>query len=1267
MTSHGGKELIGNRYTRPWLVLRIGLLLLASLAATPARAQRVVIDGDLDEAFWRKTSSARLEPQDAGVPEALGGSVHCAIAGGYLYLGAVLPEPVGRIVARSIGKDPVWEGSEELRNEPIPRRPAFGAPEGEDYVRFTLRVHRENEWMVQVGPLGAYSVNWKWTGESGWSRSDPAQRDRFLVASRIEERGWNVEAAIPLDQIGSPRPEEIELTVLRNRALRPGTARETWAWPKDLKAGAAVPLVTGEQSTPSPVLEARWLGNPEPPLEIGFRKSLPALEESWSDPAWQGVPSWSLRRNEAAARLPRLPTEVKLIHDGHTLAILARCLESDDPLKVWHEYGRCQEMAKCNEPGSYLAQSEDRDGDISGDDSFQVYLATSGSYYVQYAINPLGNVLDAWGHQGSARLSEPHRQWNSPVRSRAWKGQGAWMVRFDLPLDYISKALGEERTPEDWRILLMRFRPGRDGEPQEVSTLPVTQTTTPFCPARYRRMRLVASDPSTVPIPISSDEKGSLGSLPGRVYSDEQRRQMGLPGMLDQYIRDRVRTMLEKEKNDWEKVHSVSDWEHFRDPRLQSLRKALGKFPATCPLETRVSSEYRGQGYRRQNLLFQSQPGIWVTANLYLPAEPREQMPGIIILHSLHAPKSQFELQDMGMIWARAGCAVLIIDQVGYGERSTTYPWDRDYFHSRTVEGEQLYLVGSSLLTWMVWDAIRGIDLLCERPDVNQQAIIVLGAVAGGGEPAGFAAAIDPRVAAVVPFSFGEAAPATARFIPAKNQWPLDLADPGLYDSDTTRDIRLNIVDQFLEWFVCASVAPRRFIYSFEVGWKVEDLPAWARYRKVFGLYDALDNLADAHGFGPMPGPGEAWNIGPAQRRRLYPTLQRWFGIPPPLLRETDANDNHTPETELCRRPAADLGVLTPEITSQIHMKALNEAAREQGQADVALVREKLATLAAVGRRKWLQTKWAEKLGNLDFNPRPAAKLEWTRQTANAKAEALALEIEPGITVPMLLLRPTLNPQRRQSVVVAVSEDGKELFLAERAVQIEDLLKAGTAVCLPDLRGTGETTPDFRRDPDGDEGMKANTVLMMGETLVGERLRDLRTVLAYLENRSDIDPQRIGLWGDSFWPSNPGHLVIDELPEWQIGPEIQSHAEPLGGLLALLGALYDDHVRTIAVHRGLVSFASLLDSNFSYVPQDVVVPGVLEVGDIADVAASLAPRALMIRGAVDGQDRLVPDAGLHHDLQAVFGAYEKVSPSALSIQATEGAAPISAWFLDHWQ
>jgi len=35
-----------------------------------------------------------------------------------------------------------------------------------------------------------------------------------------------------------------------------------------------------------------------------------------------------------------------------------------------------------------------------------------------------------------------------------------------------------------------------------------------------------------------------------------------------------------------------------------------------------------------------------------------------VIVHSLHWPRTQFELQDMGILWARSGCAVLVMDQL---------------------------------------------------------------------------------------------------------------------------------------------------------------------------------------------------------------------------------------------------------------------------------------------------------------------------------------------------------------------------------------------------------------------------------------------------------------------------------------------------------------------------------------------------------------------------------------------------------------------------
>ena len=121
---------------------------------------------------------------------------------------------------------------------------------------------------------------------------------------------------------------------------------------------------------------------------------------------------------------------------------------------------------------------------------------------------------------------------------------------------------------------------------------------------------------------------------------------------------------------------------------------------------------------------------MWVTANLYRPEPLRESMPGILLCHSHHNPKTQGELQDMGMTWARLGCMVLVMDQLGHGERrqhpfvsaqsySGQFPVGRQDYHFRYNTGIQLHLIGDSLVGWMVWDLWRGVDLLLSRQGID--------------------------------------------------------------------------------------------------------------------------------------------------------------------------------------------------------------------------------------------------------------------------------------------------------------------------------------------------------------------------------------------------------------------------------------------------------------------------------------------------------------------------------------------------------------------
>src|SRR5262249_30231382 len=147
----------------------------------------------------------------------------------------------------------------------------------------------------------------------------------------------------------------------------------------------------------------------------------------------------------------------------------------------------------------------------------------------------------------------------------------------------------------------------------------------------------------------------------------------------------------------------------------------------------------------------------------------------------------------------------------------------------------QLQLIGESLIGWMVHDLARGLDLLLARPGIDKDRIIVLGSVAGGGDPAAVLAALDPRGKAVVPFNFGGPQPDYP--VPADAE--SDYYYFGMPDWESTRCLKWGARDGFAQWLIVASVAPRRLIYAHEFAWDQHRDPVWPRLQRVFEWYGA--------------------------------------------------------------------------------------------------------------------------------------------------------------------------------------------------------------------------------------------------------------------------------------------------------------------------------------------------------------------------------------------------------------------------------------------
>jgi cephalosporin-C deacetylase-like acetyl esterase len=766
--------------------------------------------------------------------------------------------------------------------------------------------------------------------------------------------------------------------------------------------------------------------------------------------------------------------------------------------------------------------------------------------------------------------------------------------------------------------------------------------------------------PGLAPLAVADDAAGLRKIVP-EVIGVEQRRMAA--GMIERDIRRRTAEVNARNREAWYRIRTRAQWEQYRDERIERLRRSLGEFPPPPEkLAMRTTGVVNGDGFTIENLVYESRPGQWVPGNLYVPNPPRPSMPGLLLAHAHHRDKPQEELQDMGMTWAGAGCLVLVIDKVGYGERRAhpfsrpedfpkPYLVSRQDYHFRYDSGVQLQLLGDSLMGWMVWDLRRGIDLLLAREGIDPKRIILLGAVAGGGDPAAVTAALDRRVACCVPFNFGGPQPETPFPFPDDAETSFNYLGDTYWDS--TRGLSLGGRDDFLHWVIVASIAPRRLIHAHEFSWDRERDPVWKRYQKIWGeFYGAADNLGYAHGKGLLtlhpPEASHCTNIGKFHRRMIHPLFERWFGI-----KVTEQDEYHAP------RPPAQLVCLTDKARQELQPKSLTELMTKLGQERVEKARSRLAGKSPAERRRLLRDVWSNLLGPV-IPARPPvvqAKSSDDQPVAGAHVERVVLEVEPGIVVPVVLLTPVKRTGQLPAVI-GLAQAGKAGFLKERADEVSALLRGGTAVILPDLRGTGETRAGDARGPESNDTNLSVHVQLFGETLLGQRLRDLRSVLAYLRTREEIDARRLALWGNSFTSPNRPDTDFRVPRRVESGPR---QPEPLGGLLALLGGVFEDDVRAVYIAGGLADYHSVLTHFAVLLPHDASVPGALTAGDLCDLAGSLAPRPLRLEALVDAQNLLLPVAALRRAYGPAVEGYTR-SREALRIEA-ERSSP-ARWLLN---
>ncbi|MCI0380841.1 MAG: hypothetical protein L0215_24935 [Gemmataceae bacterium] len=732
-----------------------------------------------------------------------------------------------------------------------------------------------------------------------------------------------------------------------------------------------------------------------------------------------------------------------------------------------------------------------------------------------------------------------------------------------------------------------------------------------------------------------------------------------VPPIQSEWMKDLRARRDEANKKDvqsWHQVLNKDHWESRKKDFMGPMRFALGvRRPTSTEPTVVVAKTIAGDGFVIENLLYESRPGVWVTANLYAPAKKQAKMPGILIIHSHHNPKTQGELQDMGMLWARLGCYVLIPDQLGHGERrqhpfadAKNYPESfkvgrQDYYFRYNVAA-QLHLIGESLIGWMAHDMMRGVDLLLSKPGINKDAIILMGSVAGGGDPAAVTAALDERITCAVPFNFGGPQPETKYPLPEYDaETPFNYLGGGSWES--TRGLRWSVLGGFPPWAIVGSIAPRKLIYGHEFAWDQRADPVWRRLRAIYTLYDADANLDFAHGRGVLQGkPPEAThcnNIGAEHRKMIYPALKYWFDIP-------------IPEKEYQNRvPAGDLQCWTPELQEKLKPAPLWQVAQALAEERLKTSRAELSKAPQEKRVRRLIEELSRRIA-----PGTAPKERGMDWKSIRIAQPMSIEFgvrSDGLANYVLLIS---RVKQKSPIMIGFAQAGIETLLKERAEVVAGVLGGGAAVCLVECRGMG-TKGEARSRTSASTSLSA-TEDMFGAPVVVRQAGDLRTLLDHIGKDSRLDGKRIALWADSFAPVNPPTRNF-AVP---LDAKLPDHAEPGAATLALLTAFVNKDVKAVYARGGLVSFRSLLRSPFLYVPHDAIVPGILTVADVEDLVAALAPRPVRLEAMVDGLNRRVEVAKIGGDFDFARAAY-KSAENRLVLQS-EASAPeaVARWLLE---
>lgn len=646
------------------------------------------------------------------------------------------------------------------------------------------------------------------------------------------------------------------------------------------------------------------------------------------------------------------------------------------------------------------------------------------------------------------------------------------------------------------------------------------------------------------------------------------------PDMLVAYIESRTNELAAKWDQVRSEIHTAADLENRNRFVREKIREMLGGFPERNPLSPVVTRVQPRAGYRVENVMFQSRPNFWVTANLYVPTSGTGPFPGIISPCGHYAAARiyeayQFLYQDL----VKSGFVVLAYDPIGQGERRQFWnpqtnqneiggspTWEHD------MPGHLLFLLGQNLTEYRIWDGMRAIDYLESRPEVDAKRFGCTGH-SGGGTLTLYISALDERVQCAVMNEGGHG-----------RRWPMTIG-PG--EEVGTGDVEQHFFPAGIYgidmYDTRMAIAPRPALatiehYSPEYNEQTERVRAGYR---LLGAPEAFDTEAalDPHA------------LTPKLRLRTTDWFCRWFYHRP----------GPTVEPEFSREPAASLNC-TPNGSLRYS---------QQGETIFSIILKKGAALPPARTSPATRGELDSFRGEIAAEIRELLRLHGSTAPLGVRVlettprrgyhiEKLEFLSATGIYIPTWVFAPEGN-QSTAPAILYVDDAGKEEEGMEFGL-LEQLARKGHCVIAVDVRGMGSTRPAH---PDMDPASEwtnlenAQTAMAywlweINESLIGMRVQDVVRSVDYVLSRPDVNRSGVRLIGRGE-----------------------------GALWALFVAALDSRILATVCDRGLLSYRSLTHVDRYQYSADAIIPDVLNHFDLPQVAAAVAPRSLAVLSPLD--------------------------------------------------